>query len=277
MPGPFPGYDPFLENYWFDVHTRLIPLISEQLNERLPDGLRCWAEGRISRNPSYEGRHHYPDGSIARRPLSGRVPKGPPVAVLENTETFVFDYPAATDRRVVIHDRDQNELVCTVEVLSPKNKRDGRGVFRAKQRDLAGDGVCLVEVDLLRRGAWAVFPRETDVPPHYREPYRLVSVNARADRVRGTLTRVKLREPLPAVPVFLRYEDAPVVLELQPLIDHLWRAGGYEDTDYATEILPPFPPEDAAWIAERVRAWRETLGETAGRGEAGPTGAPAAG
>ena len=273
MPGPFPGYDPFFENYWFDVHTRLIPLISEQLNERLPDGLRCWVEGRISRNPVYDRPHHYPDGSISRRPLSGRVPVGPPAAVLEEAETFTIEYPAATDRRVVIHDGDQNELVATVEVLSPKNKRDGRAVFRAKQRDLAGDGVCLVEVDLLRRGGWAVFPSETDVPPHFRGPYRLVSVNSRTDRVRIKMTQVGLRDPLPPVPVFLRYEDDPIVLELQPLIERVWSSGGYEDTAYDQEILPPFPPDDAAWIAERVRAWRESVGA----GEAAPADPPDAG
>ena len=34
---PFPGMDPYLEQHWGDVHTRLMFYISNQINAQLPD------------------------------------------------------------------------------------------------------------------------------------------------------------------------------------------------------------------------------------------------
>jgi len=45
---PFPGMNPYLEQSWQDVHTRLIAAISNTLGETLPDGLVARAEEAVA-------------------------------------------------------------------------------------------------------------------------------------------------------------------------------------------------------------------------------------
>jgi hypothetical protein len=39
MKSPFPGMDPFLEQFWGDVHARMIVYLSDQLQPQMPQGL----------------------------------------------------------------------------------------------------------------------------------------------------------------------------------------------------------------------------------------------
>ena len=39
MNSPFPGMDPYLEQYWQDVHARLILYACDQLEDQLPGNL----------------------------------------------------------------------------------------------------------------------------------------------------------------------------------------------------------------------------------------------
>jgi hypothetical protein len=47
MNSPFPGMDPYLEQYWREVHVRLIAYAGDSLQERLPAGLRARIEERV--------------------------------------------------------------------------------------------------------------------------------------------------------------------------------------------------------------------------------------
>ncbi len=40
MPSPFPGMDPYLEDHWRDVHTRLVVYICDALQDTVPSDLR---------------------------------------------------------------------------------------------------------------------------------------------------------------------------------------------------------------------------------------------
>ena len=46
----------------------------------------------------------------------------------------------------------------------------------------------------------------------------------------------------------MRPSDADVPTDLQPLIDQCHERGRYHLLDYRTELDPPFPPEEAAWV-----------------------------
>jgi hypothetical protein len=59
---------------------------------------------------------------------------------------------------------------------------------------------------------------------------------------------------LPTIRVPLRANDPDVPLALQPLIDQCYRSGRYWLTDFRRPLDPPLPPEDAAWVEERLRA-----------------------
>src|SRR5205807_491439 len=47
MASPFPGMDPYLESHWGGVHQMLIVYAHDQLQERLPVGLRARLGERV--------------------------------------------------------------------------------------------------------------------------------------------------------------------------------------------------------------------------------------
>ena len=288
MPGPFPGMDPYLERRWGDVHARLIGAARDQLNRRLPPDLLCRAEELVVRDESgYAPRRYKPDDFVFEsNGLFEPSEPGGGLATLERSETVTVECPPLTERWLEVRTADDERVVTSLEVLSPHNK-SGTGLleFRMKQRGLVSAGVSLVEIDLLRRGGWALYADEEEVPERFRDPYRLAATAAHGGPPRSTFSRVRLREALPALPVPLRPGEQVAVLELQPLVEEVWRTGRY-GSHYRGEV-PPFPPDDAAWIAERVREWAGRGGpaggagggdpEAAAGGDGGPTAAPAAG
>ncbi|MCY2980937.1 MAG: DUF4058 family protein [Planctomycetota bacterium] len=44
MKSPFPGVDPYLEQHWGDIHTRLIAYLSDQISDQLPRDLQARVE-----------------------------------------------------------------------------------------------------------------------------------------------------------------------------------------------------------------------------------------
>jgi hypothetical protein len=62
-----------------------------------------------------------------------------------------------------------------------------------------------------------------------------------------------LRIPLPRVPIPLRHSDADVGLDLQPLMERVYAAGGHDDIDYSRPADPPLPDDDAAWADDLLR------------------------
>ena len=62
---PFPGMDPYLEQHWGDVHTRLMVYISNQINAQLPDELQARVEESTAIQIENEARKVvYPDVRI---------------------------------------------------------------------------------------------------------------------------------------------------------------------------------------------------------------------
>ena len=286
MPGPFPGMDPYLERHPGDVHLSVLVGISEQLNERLPPDLVCRANARVESVGGPE-RPRTPLAPFAAEDDRPAAPRAVPAA-----EAFVVHHTEWTRRWLEVRplrDRPPNGyrgVMTVIELLRPELKF-GRGLaaYRAEQAWRAAAGVSLVEIDLIRSGGWVLYPERHEVPPEFREPYRLAVTDLRDFTPVSVLTRVRLRRPLPPISVPLRRGEEPVTLDLQPVIDRAWATGRY-GTHYRADP-PPFPPDDAAWIADRVREWTERHGRAgssppadaaaAPADEPDPTGPPAAG
>jgi hypothetical protein len=75
----------------------------------------------------------------------------------------------------------------------------------------------------------------------------------RGNKAAAEIYRVPLREPLPTIRVPSRPDDADVPLELQTLIEQVYRHGRYDDIDYTLPPLPPLDAEDDAWADELLR------------------------
>jgi hypothetical protein len=258
MASPFPGMDPYLEQYWRDVHARLIIYAADQLQGRLPGDLRARVEERVVVEPS-EGneRSVYPDIRIVER---GRGPSPPAsiateVAVLEPIILRLESEPMTETFIVIIDVGSGKRVVTVIEVLSLSNKLpgDGQDKYHRKQQELRAGRVSLVEIDLLRSGQRRLGVPYRRLPVSHRTAYQ-VCVRRGWDPDAVEIYPVPLRQRLPVVNVPLRQTDDPVPLDLQPLIDQCYRNGGYDaDLDYHQPPQPRLTPEDESWADQLLR------------------------
>ena len=278
MTSPFPGMDPYIEacGLWGDFHSHLIERIHEALAGAVPEryvvrtGERTYlvlvgAEGkdrhpfvpdvRVFEAPPRGGRKE-PSGraAVAEPPAGARPVPMRPFVEEEFRETFVEIRDTERDDR----------LVTCIEVLSPSNKcpnTAGWELYQRKRQGLLLGEAHFVEIDLLRGGQ-----RMPMLDPWPAGPYLLMV--ARARQVPRCLTwPASFRSPLPPIDVPLLRPDPDVTLNLQPLIEAIYVRSRYDRSiDYARPLKPRLRGEEAAWVAERLRAAPATASPRARRG-----------
>ena len=265
MPSPFPGMDPFLEDprRFPELHAALIYLAKAALQRTLPAHYGATAEQRTwIERPRRVG---LPDVGVERV----RPAPPPPVggaAVAEPSAALVLEQDPRTLEEVresyinilrVAPEPGEPELITSIEVLSPKNKRSGRRgreFFRAKQDPLWAAGVNLVEIDLLRAGRHATTVPEDQLrasAPHF--DYHVCTTSA--SRLRYYVDPFTMRDRLPAVDVPLAEEDGVVPLDLQPLMDTAYADSSFAKREfYDPDRVPPpaLSPEDAAFVRDML-------------------------
>jgi hypothetical protein len=258
MPSPFPGMDPYLEQFWGDIHARLVLYACDQLQGLLPRNLRARVQERVFVDAPQTGeRDVYPDVRVVERGRGPAVATAPPsaVAVAQPLIVQLADEPVTETFIEIIDIGSGRRVVTVIEVLSPANKRPGPGkdLYLKKQGELLGGQVSLVEIDLLRGGQWVLSVEPRRIPPAYRTPYRVV-VRRGWQPQQAEYYAVPLRQRLPAIRVPLRQADADVALDWQSVLDRCYDNGGYQDDlDYEAEPDPPLSPEDAAWADDLLR------------------------
>ena len=273
MPSPFPGMDPYLEGpaHWSDFHFRFINRMADAINERLPDryatrvGEHVMAITPVRPDPAGDesAAAYLPDvTAIDRRPDAFRPTSilGEPSADEGGTATL-----APTALGYVRYDDDYAELflevlrlpdmavVTVIELMSPTNKYgEGRGLYGRKRRRLLARPVHIVEFDLLRAGPRLQFDRPVPAG-HY---FAFVSRAGR--RPITDAYGWSVRDRLPTVPIPLSGTDPDVMLPLAEPFAGTYRAARYGLLiDYsAPPPRPPFAADDAAWVADRLRAHR---------------------
>ena len=261
MKSPFPGMDPYLEARWSDAHVKLIAYVAEAIQAALPSELRARSEERIVLETTEDHDtlvDYRSDVAVVDSGRRGAVPSptGPAVATVDPVLVRYHPVPVV-DRFVQIIDRTSgNRVVTVIEILSPWNKGPGRlnKDYLRKLDDYARGNVGVVEIDLLRYPSRDRLPvGQLDLPPARRAPY-LTCVRRAAAPDQWAVYPMPLRQSLPRVPIPLRPTDPDLGLELQPLIDRVYTAGGHDDIDYAKPANPPLDAEDAAWADQLLRS-----------------------
>ncbi|CAN5723823.1 DUF4058 family protein [soil metagenome] len=261
MRSPFPGMDPYLEQSWRDVHTRLITYTSDALQRRLPEDLRARVEEQVYiENPAGRDRQAAPDIRVVERSKGwGQAPfeeaeGGVAVALAEPLVIQIREEEIVERSIHIIDIRSGGRVVTVIEILSRTNKTPGKGqdLYLKKQQEMLSGDVNLVEIDLLRGGQRLLALAEDRIPASHRTPYRVCAHRAyRPDEFE--IYRVPLRERLPILPIPLREQDRDVPLDLQALIDQSYANGGYDDIDYKVAPDLPLDPDDAAWADALLR------------------------
>jgi uncharacterized protein DUF4058 len=244
---PFPGMDPYLEapSIWPDVLTTLMSIFREQLTPLLAPKYLAELETQIVIDRlDDEPQVVLPDVSVTSPELSAGAPSAVAVAAPAPVQVRV---PLDVPTRVVsvyIRLRESARLVAVIELLSLVNKRRGKGreEYLEKRRTFLTSPVHLIEIDLLR--SYPRMPFDDPLPPaHY-----LVMVCNAGERPRSSVWPIRVRQPLPTIPIPLLAPDPPVPLDLGQSLRTAYERARYDlRVDYRQPPVPPLSPADSAW------------------------------
>lgn len=261
MPSPFPGMDPYLEGYlWPDVHNalaskirqRLTPLLRPRYTARLgiyvvedvaPEGDIgiMYPDVEVLQREGESAHSHHPTSFGHARQQGSATPASLSIPVVLPVEIQI---PV-----VEIRDAAQNNLITSIELLSPVNKREpGLTTYRQKRQRLYQAGVHLIEVDLLQRGTRPF--SHTRIPAL---PYLIALTRAHTGRT--DLWPLALSDPLPTIPVPLRQPDDDVLLDLAEAFSSVYDEAAY-DLSINYDDDPPPPPlsaPDRQWVRDLLR------------------------
>ena len=258
MKSPFPGMDPYLERHWSDVYPRLLGAMLARLAGDMPEGLAAREHHEVVVEPiDYaRAREMVPDVLIhadARPAARVRVAVGAdrPAAVELESREF-------SERHLEIRD-EGGELLTVVSLLRPSDKVAGKGRERYRERREGWEllGVHHVEIDLVRAGSWRRLMSPGVAPARAETAYRTLVRRAppAGGRRRIDMHLIRLRDPLPQIPVPLRRRDRDALVDLQAVVEEVYAAGRYHRMKYGRPARPALDPDDAAWAAERIAAW----------------------
>ena len=245
---PFPGMNPWLESRWHTVHSRLITYACDQLQQRLPEGLFAITEEGLTVDAPESPKLVVPDVQVAE---SWDRAAAPAVAIqdIPVAKSVIVRVDPEVDRWIEIIDQ-AGKLVTVVELLSPSNKESGLSGARRKRKSYAEGQANYVEIDLLRGG------RRVSVPPDVAfgmgTAYFAVIIRSLVIHEREIIG-IPLEQPLPALPIPLRKEDADVPLELQPLVDTTFANARFPWIDYRKDPDPPLNPQQNVWADKLLR------------------------
>ena len=221
---------------------------------KLPDhyAARLDEQIRLVDVPAEDARDFRPDISLTRTPVGpslGESAGG--IALIEPTDILPLGETSLEEVRVLridLYRWPSEELVATIELLSPWNKTgDGYGEFQRKRRSILSRGVNWVEIDFLVGGERVPFGR-----PSVRTDYRVV-VARWSMRPNGEFYSWNVRQPLPMIPIPLRQPDHSIPIALVEVFDMTYERTRLEKSLRKLSSLPlrDFANvEDSDWARE---------------------------
>ncbi len=247
--------NPYLENpsLWPGVHHWLITELARTLTPQLRPNYYVAIEERIYEQVGDDAvLVGIPDNVvIGQGRASGKastdvasMPAAQPVVVtVPMPETIREGYLEV--RQVVNH-----AAITTVEVLSPKNKRVGKGrdQYDTKRLAVMGSRTHLVEIDLLRSGE-PMPVLDAKIHSHYR-----ILVSRSYQRPKAELYAFNVQSAIPTFALPLQLGDEEPLVNLNVLLNRIYDEGGYDlRLDYRQEPVPGFQGEDATWLNNWLR------------------------
>lgn len=250
--------NPYLENpdLWTEVHHLLISLLAETLNPQLLPKYRAAIEKRVYLSGEEAVLVGIPDVTVEHRSSSLPSPQSSPqtqvAASMESVATLPMPIrvtvPMPLEMRegyLEIRDVATREVVTVIELLSPSNKRSGRGrdTYLTKRQDILASSTHWVEIDLLRAGE--PMPILGTVPV---SDYRILI--SRGDRrPQADLYAFNVPDPIPEFSLPLRFGDSEPNINLHSLLDQVYDRAGYSVVvDYSQEPIPPLSESATLWL-----------------------------
>ncbi len=256
MPSPFTGMNPYLEHpaLWSKVHKRLIVAIADSLAPQLRPKYIVDIEERVYQTSGEDSLLvGIPDVAVQRSQSAKNSTISNIAVVTPPTQAVTVTIPMPeTVRESYLEVREvaTREVVCAIEVLSPKNKRsrEGRKAYEKKRQRVLGSLSHLVEIDLLRAGEPMPILSQ-GIQGNYR-----ILVSREERRPQAELYVFNLQDVIPSFPLPLRSGDVEPVVDLQVLINEMYDRASYDLViDYSKEPIPPLSEVNAAWADALLR------------------------
>ncbi len=254
MVSPFAGMNPYLENpeLWSEVHHLLIGILAETLNPQLLPKYRAAIEKRVYQMSGEVALLvGIPDVTIERKTALRQTLSNLAVAPPPSTPITV-KVPTPIEFRegyLEIREVATKEVITVIEILSPTNKRPGRGreAYSEKRQQVLGSRTHLVEIDLLRGGA------PLPISGGIRGSYRILV--SRSDcRPNAALYVFNLPDPIPTFTLPLRSRDHEPTIDLHSLLDLVYERAGYDIAiSYNREPVPTLSTAEANWMDALLR------------------------
>ena len=251
MPSPFPGMNPYLENpaHWASIHHRLIVAIANDLAPKLNPNYFVAIEVRMYETAGEESTLvSIPDNLVVKGDEKANLLDDSSVAVAAPpTQPITITVPIpeiVKQGYLQVKDIGSGEVVTTLEILSPINKKagEGRDKYEAKRLKVFGSSTNLVEIDLLRQGRSLVILNNG-----FKSNYRILVSRSKA-RPKADLYAFNLPDKIPTFPLPLRDGDTEPIIDLKAILDRIYDEGFYSRIiDYHQEPIPPLSKTDAVW------------------------------
>ncbi|MEG5040133.1 MULTISPECIES: DUF4058 family protein [unclassified Microcoleus] len=257
MPSPFPGMDPYLEHpdFWPGIHHLLISEIFRFLSPQLRPKYFVSLEVRMYETADEDlSVIGIPDVNVIQPQTATETTALNVAVAAPPTQPLTAIIPMPYQVRegyLEIRERETKEVITVIKILSPTNKRTGKGrqMYQEKREEILGSRTHLIEIDLLRRGL-KMPVIGNDIESHYS-----VLVCRGNRRPRADLYAFNVQNPLPAFPLPLRSGDTEPVINLQELFTQIYDIASYDlKIDYRNwEVIPPLSEADTIWADAWLR------------------------
>ncbi len=250
MSSPFPGMNPYLENpeLWSEVHHRLITAIAIAIAPPIRPKYRVAIEKR-----TYLGDIEdsvlvgIPDVAVTTKKNTSTQNKTTTATLPAQGESVTVKLPVPEEKKeayLEIREVATGYVVTTIEVLSPTNKRTGKGrdAYEEKRRDVLSTPTHLVEIDLLRAGK----PMQilSEIPS---TDYRILVARGNR-RPLAEVFGFDLHQEIPQFLLPLKSGDDEPLVDLQNLLAQVYEQAGFDlAIDYSIEPVPPLNSEEKIW------------------------------
>jgi hypothetical protein len=255
MPSPFPGMNPYLEHpeLWPEVHHRLISAIAIAIAPPIRPKYRVAIEKRTYLSNGEESvLVGIPDVSvISQKSTTSQTPSTTTLPTQSESVTVTLPMPEEVrEGYLEIREVATGLVVTVIEVLSPTNKRPGKGreAYEQKRREVLSSPTHLVEIDLLRAGK--PMPILSETP---QTDYRIL-VGRRSRRPLAQLYAFSVQQEIPKFDLPLQSGDTEPLVDLQSLLVEIYEQAGFDlAIDYSLEPVQLLQEEDKAWADALLR------------------------
>jgi hypothetical protein len=178
-------------------------------------------------------------------------PESPSSASASSVLTVQVSVPdAVRETYLEVRETGTDYVITVLEILSPTNKRPGRGrrIYEDKRLEILATRTHLLEVDLIRSGE--PMPLMDDGRTSV---YRIL-VSRGERRPNAILYRFGIRQPIPTFPLPLKPGDQEPLVDMGQILHDLYDQASYDlRLDYTGDPHPPLLSADVAWAEQLLR------------------------